>query len=200
MNLSDLKVGKVYQIYAVVPDAPTDCYHGAARLRTISPDGYPPETLELELLDAPGEMGYFSADDVVSELQRPMKFVLELDLVQTRVIIAALDLYARVGMESPEAVAGVMRDLNMAGANDIETIILAGKYAALGHGGHGGRSIVSKQVPQACRIAYDIECAVRKVVAVSEGASPGNVWLDGPIFSTGCGEHPLAVVKQAIDL
>lgn len=94
-------------------------------------------------------------------------------------VAAALDLYAGVGCGCVEDVASTMTRLGMEGSIQVEEALLAVKPQALGRRGHGGLAINNLRVPEACRQAYDVQCVIRKALAVYQQLPTGHRWHDG---------------------
>jgi hypothetical protein len=111
-------------------------------------------------------------------------YSLEVNSDQAKTVIHALDFFSRIGMcqieeiESFLAWNGVIRDSNK--REQIRYFCDQIKLL-LGHPINGHAGIAQEEVPKTCRIAYDIQCVLRKQVADTERKDEFNVWHYDPM-------------------
>jgi hypothetical protein len=110
---------------------------------------------------------------------------------QAYTIIQALDLYSRVGMQQLEAVEQAMRwDFNQRNV-DITSMIRAAKRT-LGQPDYGSWGIAQDQVSDKAKIAYDLQCVLRRPIALAEAVDGHSTWFNLPLH---LGSEPLAEAK-----
>ena len=108
---------------------------------------------------------------------------------QAKVLIEALDLYSRVGMQQLEAVGTAMQ-WNFGYDVDIEKEI-AGIKVKLGQPVNGSWGIASPKVHDKAKIAYDAECVIRQNIAKRESHPKYSVWHRNPMH---IGSEPLLTI------
>lgn len=131
----------------------------------------------------------------MSEPKDGLKYTLTLDPTQARVVIAALDLYSRVGMRQFDAIGSAITfELRREGdeREAIDAILEARKAfdvakQALGFG--SGSSLGIRGAPRPARIAYDVQQVLRQRVANQESPGGWSTWHDDPLPTD---DHPLA--------
>lgn len=112
------------------------------------------------------------------------RYVLTLDPKQARIVIAALDLYSRIGMRQLEEIGSVLSTaLNR---TEEDHVVMRGAGAMfraakeiLGFG--HGESLGIFHAPHAARVAWDIQQVLRKAVADREEHDRMSVWRDAPL-------------------
>lgn len=118
---------------------------------------------------------------------------LELTDKQVRVVINALDIYSRIGMLQLDAVAHLLGDLGLHQdpwkLKESFDFIKHDLFALPPGASHG---ICSPKVPDVCKIAYDIQCVIRKDIAERENHPRSSVWHGEPLHT--CKAEPLVTI------
>lgn len=119
---------------------------------------------------------------------------LELNDKQARIVINALDIYSRIGMLQLDAVAHLLGDLGLHQdpwkVKEFFDVIKRELFELPPGANHG---ICSPKVPDVCKIAYDIQCVIRKDIAERENHPTSSVWRGEPLHT--CKAEPLAKVE-----
>lgn len=115
------------------------------------------------------------------------KYQLTLNTEQVNVLINALDVFSRIGMGQLEIVAECLRDqYNYTIPQDklqcVQLCLDAAKVA-LGHSESGCYGICSPETPKCSKVAYDIQCVIRQVVAKEECHGTHSVWHGNPLHT-----------------
>lgn len=117
------------------------------------------------------------------------KYNLKLTTQQAHVVIQALDLFSRLGMGQFEIVSEVLRDIGVMRYSDADfnekrdstDALLDELKAVFGHPPNGSLGIMAAVEPS--RIAYDIECVLRKEIAKQEQHGSHSVWHHKPLHT-----------------
>jgi hypothetical protein len=112
------------------------------------------------------------------------KLEVELDGIQARVVINALDLFARIHMGQIDAIANVLSegDYTPEQIDNVRSLCKEIK-TELGHHANGSYGIYNSKVPVDGRAAWDIQCVIRKAIAEVENHSPHSVWHHGSLHA-----------------
>lgn len=112
------------------------------------------------------------------------RYVLTLDPKQARIVIAALDLYSRIGMRQLEEIGSVLSTaLNR---TEEDHVVVRGAFAMFRAakeilGFVPGESLGIFHAPHAARVAWDVQQVLRKAVADREDHDRLSVWRDAPL-------------------
>lgn len=118
-----------------------------------------------------------------------MNYRLEMNSEQARAVIAALDLFSRIGMGQLEEIEHFIAWEGVLKIREPHTLIMRDALrdlcnqmkAILGHPTNGSWGITNAEVPKRCRVAYDLQCVLRQVVGRHEGEQSHSVWLHDPL-------------------
>jgi len=121
---------------------------------------------------------------------------IEISDKQARVIITALDHYARIGMGQLETVGDALCELRPREIDDRwdikERFTDPMKKDLFGYSSGESAGINHPNISSEAKIAYDIQCVIRQDIAEREGHDRLSVWHSPPLHT--CKSEPLAVV------
>jgi len=126
---------------------------------------------------------------------------LELSETQARVLINALDVYSRINMGQLWALADAIGRAKTRGGEELpDHWIIRDRHTdpmtriLFDYPPNASHGICSPLVPDAAKIAYDIQCVIRKDIAEREKHSQSSVWHGEPLHT--CKSEPLAKVIE----
>lgn len=116
-------------------------------------------------------------------MKQDCRYTIELDDDHIRVFINAMDLFARIGMGQIEEIANIAMMNDIYDVNQIEHVRQLCKEIKTGLHipTNGSMGINSNKVPSQHKIAWDMQCVVRQVVAQVEGHGKHSVWHQDPL-------------------
>lgn len=98
--------------------------------------------------------------------------------VQSRFVLDALDVYSRMGMGQLESITH-----QIFSSRDFRRALLAVKLEHFGFSSGQSLSMRSEEVPEKCRIAYDMYQVIRRLQHELSGGPSWSVWSD-PFWAT----------------
>jgi hypothetical protein len=112
-------------------------------------------------------------------------YTIELDDAHVRAFINAMDLFARIGIGQLEEIANIIgyNGIYSADTDQIERVreLCVEMKKVLGIPVNGSMGIYGDKVPSQCKIAWDMQCVVRQVVARAEGHGAHSIWHNDPL-------------------
>lgn len=107
---------------------------------------------------------------------------------QAKLIVAALDLYSRVGAGQFQEVAEVAypswdtKDFNRDAKDAAKELLTQAKQMLFPElGGNTAYGTTSQELNVCFKRAYDVQCVIRKVIAQHEKYHSTSIWHNGPL-------------------